>query len=267
MKQPELGQKLIDLRKEKNLTQEELVGACNVSVRTIQRIESGEVTPRTSTIKILLAALGEDFDSFKLEVRGNQSQESLATLEGWLNAAWISGIVYFILGFLDAVFEYQRFENGDIVTSHLVYIPSKVLYLGSYIIFMMGLIKLSSHFSNYLLQISAYLMIGIFTFATAFDIASLFFEVSDYNLLFLGAGESMSVGAIGIVIGIGLMRLQDAMGIAAKAAGITEIIVGFFFLTVILFWLGYIMLIPAIVLEIVLLFKASAYIKDLRTNS
>lgn len=266
MKQPELGQKLIDLRKEKNLTQEELVDACNVSVRTVQRIESGEVTPRTSTIKILLVALGEDFDSFKSEVRGNQSSESMATLESWLNAAWISGIVYFIMGFLDGVFEYQRFETGDIDTSIMVYIPSKVLYLGSYIIFMLGLIKLSDYFGNYLLKISAYLMIGIFSFATAFDIATLFFEVRDYNLLFLGAGESMSVGVIGIIIGVGLIRLQDSMGTIAKTAGIMEIIVGFFFLTVILFWLGYIMLIPSTVLEIILLFKAADFIRSERAN-
>ena len=46
MKQPELGQIIHDLRKQKGLTQEELVEKCNISVRTIQRIEAGEVTPR-----------------------------------------------------------------------------------------------------------------------------------------------------------------------------------------------------------------------------
>lgn len=266
MKQPDLGHKISELRKNKNLTQEELVDACNVSVRTIQRIESGEVTPRTSTIKILLAALGEDFDSFKSEVRVNQSSESLSTLEGWLNAAWISGIVYFILGFLDAALEYERFESGNIASSPIIFIATKIMYLASYIIFMVGLIKLSNYFSNYLLKISAYLMIGVFCYITIFDIATLYFEVSDYNLLFLGAGESMAVGVIGMIMGIGLMRLQDGMGVLAKTAGIIEIAAGFFFLTVILFVLGYIMLIPATVLEIILLFKASDFVRSERTN-
>jgi len=266
MKQPDLGHKISELRKSKNLTQEELVEACNVSVRTIQRIESGEVTPRTSTIKILLAALDEDFDSFRSEVRGSQSSESLAILESWLNTAWISGIVYFILGFLDAAFEFGRFESGDVDTFPMIYISTKVLYLSSYIIFMLGLIKLSDYFGNYLLKISAYLMIGIFFYMTAFDIASLYFEVSDYNLLFLAAGESMTAGVIGVIIGIGLMRLQDSMGVLAKTAGIMEIVAGFFFLTVILFWLGFIMLIPATILEIILLFKASDFIRSERTN-
>ncbi|MCS5489833.1 helix-turn-helix domain-containing protein [Algoriphagus limi] len=47
MKQPELGKKISELRKAKGMTQEELVEKCNLNVRTIQRIEAGEVTPRS----------------------------------------------------------------------------------------------------------------------------------------------------------------------------------------------------------------------------
>lgn len=43
----ELGKIITDLRKEKGLTQEELVEKCNISVRTIQRIEAGEVIQRS----------------------------------------------------------------------------------------------------------------------------------------------------------------------------------------------------------------------------
>jgi transcriptional regulator with XRE-family HTH domain len=64
MQQPALGQRLLSLRQEKGLTQEELVAQCNISVRAIQRIEAGEVVPRTYTIKTILAALGEDFENF-----------------------------------------------------------------------------------------------------------------------------------------------------------------------------------------------------------
>ena len=51
IQQPELGKKVLDLRKAKGITQEELVEKCNLSVRTLQRIESGEVTPRPITVK------------------------------------------------------------------------------------------------------------------------------------------------------------------------------------------------------------------------
>jgi transcriptional regulator with XRE-family HTH domain len=57
MNQPELGKKIAELRKAKGLTQEELVEKCNLNVRTLQRIESGEVTPRSYTIKLIFTAL------------------------------------------------------------------------------------------------------------------------------------------------------------------------------------------------------------------
>jgi len=57
MDQPELGQLISKLRKAKGLTQEELVGRCNLSVRTLQRIESGEVMPRSFTLKTIFREL------------------------------------------------------------------------------------------------------------------------------------------------------------------------------------------------------------------
>ena len=43
MNQPDLGLKITELRQQKNLTQEKLAEYCDVSTRTIQRIESGDV--------------------------------------------------------------------------------------------------------------------------------------------------------------------------------------------------------------------------------
>ena len=57
MNQPELGNYIAALRKEQGLTQEELVEKCNLSVRTLQRIEAGDVTPRPITIKLIFEAL------------------------------------------------------------------------------------------------------------------------------------------------------------------------------------------------------------------
>lgn len=264
MKQPELGRRLAELRQQKNLTQEELVEACNVSVRTIQRIESGEVTPRTSTVKILLSALEADFESFKNTLEINKSNDYLRATESWLQVAWISGIVYFVLGFLDAALEYGRFENDFKVDSVLFYVSTKVLYFVSYVLFMYGLIRLGDYFANYLVKITAFLMIGLFAVITFFDILTIFYSMSEFNLMTLGAGESICVGAAGIVFGIGLMRLQDGMGQLAKIAGIFEIIAGFFFAVVILFLLGYMMLVPATIVEIILLYKGYEFIKSER---
>lgn len=61
IQQPELGRKIADYRKSKGLTQEELVDKCNLSVRTLQRIEAGEVTPRTTTMRLIFEALELDY--------------------------------------------------------------------------------------------------------------------------------------------------------------------------------------------------------------
>ncbi|WKK78743.2 helix-turn-helix transcriptional regulator [Marivirga salinae] len=60
MNQPELGKKILELRLNKGLTQGELAEICNLSLRTIQRTESAEVTPRSHTVKVILSNLGFD---------------------------------------------------------------------------------------------------------------------------------------------------------------------------------------------------------------
>ena len=62
MTQPELGKRIAELRKARGLTQEELVEKCKLSVRTLQRIESGEVKPRSHTIRVIFEALEYDLN-------------------------------------------------------------------------------------------------------------------------------------------------------------------------------------------------------------
>jgi uncharacterized Tic20 family protein len=61
MNQPYLGQKINELRQLKGLTQEALAEKCEVSTRTIQRIETGDVDPRAYTLQCLSEALEFDF--------------------------------------------------------------------------------------------------------------------------------------------------------------------------------------------------------------
>ncbi len=59
----ELSQKIVIARKKKGLTQEQLADRTNITVRTIQRIESGESTPRSYTLKAIADVLGIPFDT------------------------------------------------------------------------------------------------------------------------------------------------------------------------------------------------------------
>jgi uncharacterized Tic20 family protein/DNA-binding transcriptional regulator YiaG len=62
MNQPQLGLKVSELRQQKGFTQEQLAEKCEVSARTIQRIESDEVDPRAYTLHCLGEALEFDFE-------------------------------------------------------------------------------------------------------------------------------------------------------------------------------------------------------------
>ncbi|MBN4071220.1 helix-turn-helix domain-containing protein [Crocinitomix catalasitica] len=59
-----LANKISHLRKLKGLTQEELADRTNLSSRTIQRIESGEVDPRLYTLKVIAEALEISMEEF-----------------------------------------------------------------------------------------------------------------------------------------------------------------------------------------------------------
>ena len=61
MNQPDIGLKVAELRQGKGITQEQLAEYCEVSTRTIQRIESGEVEPRVFTRNNLSNVLEFDF--------------------------------------------------------------------------------------------------------------------------------------------------------------------------------------------------------------
>ena len=81
MNQPDLGLKVAELRQQKGLTQECLAELCEVSPRTIQRIESGEVDPRAYTLHCLGEALEFDFGE---ENTGNENL--------WLTVLHLSSI-------------------------------------------------------------------------------------------------------------------------------------------------------------------------------
>lgn len=79
-------------------------------------------------------------------------------------------------------------------------------------------------------------------------------------------GASISYGAIGIIYGISLTRLEKSLGTFARLAGILEIIAACCFISVILFFIGFVVLIPAELFEIILIFKAIEIIKEKENN-
>ncbi|WP_073320258.1 helix-turn-helix domain-containing protein [Aquimarina spongiae] len=271
MKQPELGIKISELRKLKGLTQEELVEQCNISVRTIQRIESGEVTPRSYTIKTILSALDYDLSQIQTEEsRVTKEFKKLFLLEiddskeaGFLNRqltiSWISGVIYFILGFGEFTLDYYRYFQDEILGGNVVYCLTKLVTLLSLIFFFRGFVLSGKILKNYLLRIVAFILIFVGGVFYTYDILSLYVGEIDYQVV-IGA-YSITFGILGILLGVAVIRLQNALGTLAKVTGIFEIIAYGCMATVILGIVGYIVLTPTIILEIILLYKISEMLK------
>jgi transcriptional regulator with XRE-family HTH domain len=89
MNTKELGKKILELRKLKGMTQEDLAAKTNLSVRTIQRIESGEVDPRTYTINVLAEALEVNIEEL---IPKNDKIENRENSIKWLALLHLSGI-------------------------------------------------------------------------------------------------------------------------------------------------------------------------------
>jgi len=94
-----IGQKIKELRIKKGLTQEELAERTNLSVRTIQRIESGEVDPRTYTLSLLAEALDVELESLTTEKVHFTQKPSLSKADKtkWLALLHVSGLFVLII--------------------------------------------------------------------------------------------------------------------------------------------------------------------------
>lgn len=269
MQQPLLGKRLTDLRKAKNLTQEELVEKSRVSVRTIQRIEAGDVLPRTYTVKILLDALGESYESFtnqtptQMEMKQNTSP---VVSRHTLLVAALAGAVFLvtetILGAMDILW-YTSDGNLN-ANENTAYIALTVLMIGSYALFARGFIALANLFEHKLLKVIAYALIVATAAIGIMDVVSL--PVKDIETYLLPyAVAAVLFGALSIVFGIALIRLQDSMGELSRVAGILEIIVGGLLITVVLFLVSYVIMIPAVVVEILVLYRGYEYLSKAET--
>ena len=267
MQQPELGRRLTALRKAKNLTQEELVDKSHVSVRTIQRIEAGEVLPRIITVKILLSALEESYESFLAKpIPAQQPQKDvlLTPNPNIVLIAAIAGAVYLVseisLGVLDMIWITDHSNWGFRIKA--IYTGLTVVMLLSFALFARGFITLGTVFENRLLKAVSYMLVVATIGKGVWDVATLSVEEVEQLWLPYG-GAAMIFGALSIGFGISLLRLQDSMGQLSRIAGLLEIVLGCTLVTVVLFFLTYVILIPAVVVEIVVLYRGYEYLSRL----
>lgn len=100
MKQPTLSENLLYQRKLKGFTQEELSDKTTVGVRTIQRIEKGEVQPHLQTVKLL--AVGLDIEVDDLIVLDDPKEETIQ--RKWMLLLHASPFFGLIIPFANVLF-------------------------------------------------------------------------------------------------------------------------------------------------------------------
>jgi transcriptional regulator with XRE-family HTH domain len=89
----ETGKLIKDLRIKKGMTQEELADKTEVSARTIQRIENGEVDPRAYTLQMIAKALEVDYNLFVGNEPDDEQEIQQVNANNWLGLLHFSGII------------------------------------------------------------------------------------------------------------------------------------------------------------------------------
>ncbi|MDT7832176.1 helix-turn-helix transcriptional regulator [Flavobacteriaceae bacterium S356] len=259
MKQPELGKKISELRKQKGFTQEELVEQCNINVRTIQRIEAGDVTPRSYTVRTILEALGVDTSIFFKESINEEEHISLSEKQKKvLSIAWISGIFFAIFAIVGTIVEfylvsyYEGFNDGFFPR-----IAWNIPFLIALFFFLRGYKELGSAAKNDTLVTATYVyfIIEIVMFTIAIIMSIFLFEESIVEIL-SGVVIAMLFGVSEIILGVGILKLKDHLGSLTQVIGISKIVLGVMLITIFLAPVASILIIPVLILEIAFMYNA-----------
>lgn len=260
MKQPELGQRILELRKSKGFTQEELVEKCNINVRTIQRIEAGEVSPRNFTIRTILEALGVDTESFfKSELHEEEKIKFSPNDINALRLSWIGALIFTVFAsltmFLDFTVMFDLEYSQDEVWIRSVL---GILTLGSLFFFMRGYRVLGNNLNKTSLTYASYIYFGMEFLSIAIVLMLVIFEFDSAAAeLTSGVFLLMALGVAELILGIAIMRLKGHFGTFANAIGIIKIVYAAMLLTVILAVFAIFIAIPLLIAETVFLYQIS----------
>ena len=75
-----IAQQIKAERLNKGFTQQELADKTGISLRSIQRIENGDVYPRNFTLKLLCEKLALDFDKLNVQKMAPEKDENVKTI-------------------------------------------------------------------------------------------------------------------------------------------------------------------------------------------
>ena len=95
-----IAEKIIEARKLKGLTQEELAEQASINLRTVQRIEKSESEPRGATLDLICKALQIDLKRLMTEVNSQKSESVDVKVVNGLFLLVLNFILMGVIGFL-----------------------------------------------------------------------------------------------------------------------------------------------------------------------
>lgn len=112
----QLGEKLSKARKRKGISQELLAENASISLRTIQRIETGRVSPRPHTLKTLAETLGVAIEDLHTDpiAPPEQSEHVIATLRS-INFSALTGLVIPLSNLVFTIILWRQNRNNALV--------------------------------------------------------------------------------------------------------------------------------------------------------
>ncbi len=271
----DLGKKIAEIRNIKGLSQEELAKKAGINVRSLQRIEAGHVQPRAYTLRVISEVLDFDLNDYgyndnkhgsflqqlweALVVSNALVQSDERSYRRYLILGWVGGIIYLTTTIPEVVLEVMRWTGSLDGPSTFFYFLTSIVVMISVVFFMNGFVAIGYRFDNGIVVVASYLFMG--ATLISYGVGLIYWHPDELIFELLTVTQALLMGVIGLVFGIGLSRLEKHFGSVAKSAAILEIVAGICFILVIPFLLGLFLTIPAIILEIVLLYKAEAVVK------
>ncbi|ARN70308.1 hypothetical protein BST91_00875 [Nonlabens tegetincola] len=264
MKQPELGIYIAQLRKEKGLTQEELVERCNINVRTIQRIEAGEVSPRSYTIKNILEVLGKSFDEVYSGTKEGQTSnevESSAMKYSFNNSlllySGIGGVILFICYYLMTINDVFHSFTQDNILPESSYTVLGVVSIITVVLFYTGIYHIAQIKNNSLLKFSSILAMIINVISSILLITVIDYDsnlISPRDILF-GIFVIVASGITYLMLGAAYLSQRKNEEGLAKYLGFVGLIAGGFMITVLLAPIAIVLMLIFDLGQIILLFR------------
>lgn len=214
MKQPALGKLIAQKRALRGLTQQQLADLCTINIRSIQRIEAGEVSPRAYTYKFLadVLQLEEPADLLPNTEKLSRSLK-IGTIAGAVYALNAILVVYNLI--------YNTFDTPFRLLITLIHVTSCAFYFNGYY-------QLGRHIDKRTIYVPAVLIALLLPVINACYLINASYLLPLESLLFVIMSGTMLVFGAGLISG---SSRAEKSKIALRIGGVFVILTGILYLT------------------------------------